>query len=155
MNILFTFGYFGFPGPLELMVIFLLMGLVIIWVLYLGTLQRVLSRCSTECRTLSPGLVWLELIPLFNFFWSFILVISISRSLGNEFTKRGIVESPNPGQGVGLAMAICAVLSIIPFLGVVIGIAGFICWIVYWVKIAGYSSKIAIPQSAQPTTKPY
>jgi len=146
----------GKPELPELIIILVIMGIMIISVIfYLITLQRALSRCSDECRTLLPGLVWLEFIPLFSLIWTFILVINISNSLRNEFTKRGIVESPNPGQGVGLAMAICSVLSFIPFLGAVFGIAGFICWIVYWIKIAGYSSKIAIPQTAQPTTEPY
>jgi hypothetical protein len=28
------------------------------------------------------------------------------------------------------------------------GIAGFICWVIYWVKIAEFSNKIALPYAA-------
>jgi hypothetical protein len=140
------------PGPAEAMAIFV--GVMVVFaifliptIFYLLTLQKALSRCSIESRTLSPGLVWLQLIPLFNLVWVFIVVINVSKSLGNEFRKRGIPELPAPGQGVGLAMAICSVVSIIPFVGYLTGIAAFVCWIIYWVKVAGCSSRLAAPMA--------
>jgi len=42
-----------------------------------------------------------------------------------------------------LAMCILAIISIIPYIGILFGLAGFICWIIYWVKISGYSAKLA------------
>jgi hypothetical protein len=61
--------------------------------------------------------------------------------LRNEFTRRNVPNvEREPGKGVGLAMCILAAVSIIPVLGILTGIAGFVCWIVYWVKIAGYSA---------------
>jgi hypothetical protein len=44
-----------------------------------------------------------------------------------------------PGKGIGLAMSILAVTSIIPVIGIVTGLAGVVCWIVYWVKISEYA----------------
>jgi hypothetical protein len=40
-------------------------------------------------------------------------------------------------------MCILACCSIIPFLGVLCSLGALVCWILYWVKIAGYSAKIA------------
>jgi hypothetical protein len=60
--------------------------------------------------------------------------------LGAEFQKRGMVEDPAPGKGLGLAMCI---------LNLICGPVGLICWIIYWVKIAGYSSKLAGPAAGQ------
>jgi hypothetical protein len=139
-------------GPGEVTAVFVgvlivLAVLLIPTIFFLLTLQKALARCSPESRTLSPGLVWLQLVPLLNFVWIFINVINVSKSLGNEFRKRGIPESPAPGQGVGLAWAICAVVSIIPFVGYLTAIAAFVCWIIYWVKVAGCSSRIAAPMT--------
>jgi len=142
-------GFLSSPGESEMLVIVAIIGLLVLMLIptifYLLTLQKALARCSAECRTLSPGLVWLQLVPLLNIVWVFILVINIAKSLGNEFRRRGIVESPNPGQSVGMAMAICSVVSIVPFIGSLASIAALVCWIVYWVQIAKFSALIAEP----------
>jgi hypothetical protein len=105
-------------------------------IFYLLTLQKALNRCSPDCRAMKPGMVWLMLIPLFSLVWHFFVVLNMSKSLGLEFQKRGIAEDPNPGQTIGLVMCIGNLIC---------GPVGLICWILYWVKIAGYSSKIAEP----------
>jgi len=114
-------------------------------IFYLLTLQKTLERCSPESRTTSPGSVWLMLIPLFNLVWQFILVIRISSSLHNEFSKRNMIEEPEPGKALGLAYCILGVCSVIPILGILTSITSLICWIIYWVKISGYSNKLIQP----------
>ena len=80
------------------------------------------------------------LIPLFNLVWQFFLVDHISKSLHNEFLRR---NTPNvelePGRGIGVAMCVLGVTSVIPVLGMLTGTAGLVFWILYWVKIAGYA----------------
>jgi type IV pilus assembly protein PilA len=115
-------------------------------ILYLLTLQRALERCSLRARTISPGQVWLMLIPAFNLIWHFFLVNHLARSLRNEFVAREMPDSDRePGKGVGLAMCILGATSIIPVVGVFTGLAGFVCWIIYWVKISGYSRQLGAP----------
>ncbi len=118
---------------------------IVVGVFYCLTLQKALSRCSPQNRTLTPGLVWLYLIPLFNLVWHFFIVINIAKSLHAEFVSRNMVEEPNPGQGIGLAMCILNVSGIIPYVGFLTSLAGLVCWIIYWVKIAEFSNKIALP----------
>jgi hypothetical protein len=108
-------------------------------IFYMGTLQKALNRCSPECRAMKPGMVWLLLIPLFNIVWQFIVVLNMAKSLAAEFQKRGMAEDPNPGQTLGLVMCIGNLLC---------GPVGLICWIIYWVKIAGCSSKLAGPPAS-------
>jgi heme/copper-type cytochrome/quinol oxidase subunit 2 len=116
---------------------------LVVFIFYLLTLQRALNRCSPESLAMKPGLVWLTLIPCFNIVWQFFVVINVAKSLGAEFKKRGIPAEELPGQGVGLAMCILNVVSAIPYLGCLTAPAGLVCWIIYWVKIAGYSQKLA------------
>lgn len=110
--------------------------LLVPMIFYLLTLQKALNRCSPESRAMQPGMVWLMLIPLFNLVWQFFVVINMAKSLGAEFQKRGIAEDPNPGQTLGLVMCVANLIC---------GPVGLICWIIYWVKIAGYSARIAAP----------
>jgi hypothetical protein len=142
-------------GALELFIIFFVVAIcisIVIGIFYCLTLQKALSRCSPQNRTLSSGLVWLYLIPVFNLIWHFVIVINLAKSLHAEFVMRNIAEEQSPGQGVGLATCILNAVGIftgfIPFVGWVVGVAGFICWIIYWIKIAGFSSRIAQPYQA-------
>jgi len=112
-------------------------------IFFILTLQKALQRCSPESRTTSPGTAWLLLVPLFNIIWQFILVSRMSESLHNEFIKRNIEEEPAPGKAIGIAFCILNICGIIPIIGIVASVCGLVCWIVYWVKIAGYSGKIA------------
>ena len=112
-------------------------------IFYCLTLQKALNRCAPENRAMAPGLVWLIFIPLFALVWQFFVVINMAKSLGAEFQKRGIAEEPEPGKKLGLIMCILACCSIIPFLGIPCSLGALVCWIIYWIKIAGYSAKIA------------
>ena len=122
------------------------------YIFYLLTLQKAFNRCAPENRALAPGLVWLLLIPLFNLVWHFLVVINLAKSLEAEFQKRGIAEEPKPGQTIGMVMCILNACSIIPFLGILCSLVALVCWIIYWVKIAGFSGKIASP--AAPAVAP-
>jgi len=113
---------------------------------FLLTLQRAVGRCAPRNRLLSPDQVWLNLIPIFGIVWQFMMVGRIADTLRNEFAARGTPRAPVPddyGRGVGLAMCILGVVSIIPYVGILTGLAGMVCWIVYWVKISGYSRELA------------
>jgi hypothetical protein len=112
-------------------------------ILFLLTLQKCLSRIEPPNRTMEPGMVWLNLVPCFNIVWNFITVIRISESLEKEFRSRGMPVSGDYGRGIGLTFLICNLLGIIPFVGLVTGLIGLVCWIVYWVKIAGFSKELA------------
>ncbi|MGA2660599.1 MAG: hypothetical protein ABSH34_24185 [Verrucomicrobiota bacterium] len=118
-------------------------------IFYMLTLQKALDRCSPENQAMAPGLVWLLLIPLFNLVWHFIVVLNLAKSLGAQFQESGISEEPNPGKTLGLVMCILACCSIIPLLGILCSLGYLVCWIMYWVKIAGFSSKLAAATPVQ------
>ena len=135
-----------------LTIIGLLVGIFVVFailliptIFYLLTLQKALNRCSPENRAMQPGMVWLMLIPLFNLIWHFLVVINLAKSLGAELQKRGIAEEPEPGKTIGLAMCILGACGLIPLLGGLCSLGSLVCWIVYWVKIAGFSNKLALP----------
>ncbi len=124
--------------------------LLIPFIFYLLTLQKAFKRCSPENRVMEPGMVWLMFIPLFNLVWHFFIVLKLAESLGREFQKRGIAEEPQPGKGIGLTMCILHCCGVIPLIGILCGLAGFVCWIIYWVKIAGFSKKLETAPLAAP-----
>jgi hypothetical protein len=141
------FRSIGLP---ELFVVMAVAGLSLIpAIFYLLTLQSALERCSLESRAMSPGMVWLLLIPLFNAVWQFIVVINISKSLQNEFAKRNLAaHSVDFAKLLGLALSILTILGVIPIVGLIFALGAGVCWILYWVKIAGYSRMLLPPPAA-------
>jgi hypothetical protein len=92
---------------------------------------------------MQPEMVWLSLIPLFGLVWQFIIVNNVADSLRAEFAMRNInVGEERPGIGIGLAYCILYCCCIVPFLGFFTAIAGFICWIIYWVKIGDFKMRL-------------
>ncbi len=127
---------------LAIVVIGVLIGLVIA-IFYLLTLSRTLAFCAPHNRTIQPGQVWLMLIPIFGIIWNFIMVNRIADTLANEFRMRNIPSNEQrPGYQVGITMAICGAVGIIPYLGSIAGIVQLIMWIIYWVKMSGYKTQL-------------
>jgi hypothetical protein len=131
-------------GLPELLILFVIGLLLLPSIFFLRTLQKALNRCAPESRTMTPAHVWLMLIPLFNIVWQFIVVFRVASSLGNEFRRRKIPAEAEPGQSIGLASSVLLLTSFLPVIGLLTGIAGVVYWIVYWVKIANYSSRLTL-----------
>ena len=124
------------------------MGLLLLpMIFYILTVRRALDRCARESRTIGPDLPWLLLIPLFNLFWHFYIVLGLSRSLGNEFQRRQIQAETNPGLALGLAVCILFLLGAFAgrFLGFVFLIAALVSWVLYWLKVGDLTAKLATP----------
>jgi hypothetical protein len=118
---------------------------IVIAIFYCLSLSRALEKCSPQFRTMQPGMVWLLFIPLFNIIWHFFVVLALSTTLGNEFRARNILAPPEPGKTLGLAMCICAAISIIPLVGIITGTVNLVLWIIYWIKIAEFSRMLDMP----------
>ena len=120
------------------------------------TQQNTLKAIQPANRLMEPGMVWLQLIPLFGMVWQFIVVDRISDSIKKEFRSwqndssiLGYDDSESmqlayrrPTYDIGLTYCILFCCSIIPMLGWLAALAGFVCWIIYWVKLAEYKNMI-------------
>ena len=139
--------------PWHLIVLFVIAALFLLpEVFYILTLQKALQKCAPESQTISPGMIWLFLVPLVNFVVNLFIVLGMAKTLRNEFNRRGtFVADPSPGQTIGVAMAVTLCCSIVPIVGFFAGPASLVLWVVYWVKIAEYSRLLdAPPQMAAP-----
>ena len=131
-------------GYYEVSVIFIvaLAIMLIPAIFFFLSLQKCLNRISEQNRAMSPGYVWLNFIPIFNLGWIFYTVIKISDSVKNEGRSRNTTELGDGAYNIGMAMCICNIVSIIPYIGSIAGIAALILWIIYWVKIADINGKL-------------
>jgi peptidyl-prolyl cis-trans isomerase D len=163
-------------GLLPLLLIF---ASAVIWILYIRSLQRALKKCSGVSRAISPEAVWLLLVPVFSAFWHFFVVSRLATSLGSELASRNLPSaSLKPGKRVGIAMCLLPIVAVIIFaipwlslpfpsfsvtgrvalslkaIWLASAIAGLICWIGYWVMVAGYTKALAKPSKAGAVASP-
>jgi len=113
---------------------------IIILVLFLLNLQNLMKSIKEENRDVSPGKVWLMLIPIFSAIYAFILYPKISSSIKKELESRGM-EGDGAKQ-FGLASAITSAISLIPMGSQsLISLLSLIALIIWWVKTAQYKKQ--------------
>jgi hypothetical protein len=118
--------------------------LLIVLIFFLLTLSKTLSQCRPENRTMEPGQVWLNLIPIFNLAWMFITVLRLSESLKNEYYDRGWNRrGEDYGQGLGIATCSLIVAANIPYIGCIFFLGWMVCFILYWMRMSGYGTQLA------------
>ncbi len=128
---------------LAFLCIVLLIALVV-GILFLMTLHKALARCAPHNRTMEPGMVWLNLIPLFGLVWQFITVVRVGESLKNEFRSRGWDRRDEDyGKGLGIISCCLGIAGNIPYIGLLFSLGALITFIMYWVKIANFSGQLA------------
>lgn len=130
-----------YGGMILIVLVALAIGLTIA-ILYLLTLQNTLKEVSPGNRLIPDSNVWLMLIPLFNIFYAFYLYPKLCDSIKNEFEARNITERGDYGKTLGLVMATLGIISVIPQIPEILSLANLVIFIVFWVKIHGYKTKL-------------
>ena len=150
----------------------LLLAIVIPAILFFLNQQKTLQIISSENREMSPGSVWLQLIPGFGLVWQFIVVSRIARSITKEMASRmgdSILDNSltqiketdeSPTYTIGIAYCLLFTLGVIvnyttrllpPYwsiLAALLELAGMVCWVIYWVRLARTKNKLILLSAA-------
>jgi hypothetical protein len=105
-------------------------------VLYLLNLQRAMEAVDAVMRPMAPGLVWLLLIPLVNIVWMFFVVTHLKTGYAKMGAAGRRSAASDGGYGVGLALAICMALTIVPIIGGLASLPVLVLWIIHWVMVS-------------------
>ncbi|MDH5682652.1 MAG: hypothetical protein OEZ36_13765 [Spirochaetota bacterium] len=124
-----------------ILLIAIIIGLIVV-VLFLTTLSNCLKQVHPNHRKITPGQVWLNLIPIFAMGWQFYTVIKIRDSLDLEYRARSLSNRDNFAFGVGIAWCSLSVASILPYIGTVLSVASLVLFIIYWVKVAAMKNEL-------------
>lgn len=131
--------------------LFLRLAVSVVFILYLVNLQKTLQEVSFHNRELEPGLVWLNLIPVFNIVWTFIVNIKISNSLQKELEQRqGPSDYDNYARIIGIIHPCSLILTTLfivikdpfPYAGKIAQLAYMVCVAIHWYQTAGYKRQI-------------
>jgi hypothetical protein len=145
----------------------LLLAFLIPAILFVLAQQNTLRIISPENREMSPGSVWLQIIPVFGLIWQFFVVTRIAHSISKEMASKigesildnaqvQITESDaSPTYTIGMAYCALTTLSIIinystrhstsnlKLFGSFLFLIGMVCWIIYWVRLVNSKNKLA------------
>ena len=146
-------------GFTEILLMLPLVGFIIIpMIFFLVAQQDLLKAIKPENRTIQPNEVWLQLIPVFNLYWQFVVVDRIADAIRNELVDRHpvsfgatsnsafpIITDERPTHDLGRAYCILGLIGVSGFFTFYIlclaGCAATVCWIIYWVRIAEYKNR--------------
>ena len=95
-------------------------------------------------RRIQPNQVWLLLIPLFNFYWIFKVTAGISEGYKAALDAAGRGEGSDGGRKIGLWYSIAVVLSIIPCVNFVTGIAALVLLIMYFMQLGEAKKRLGV-----------
>ena len=97
------------------------------------SLSKCLHQVAPRNRRIEPGQVWLNLIPLFNIVWIILTILRTAESLQNEYEDRGLRGDGDYGKTSGLIYYVGSLVC---------GPVGLVGFIMYWMKIAGYTREL-------------
>lgn len=96
-------------------------------------LVKIQEAVPEQFRDISPGMIWLGLIPLFGLGWAFYIYIAIASSYKKVFQANGVANYGDGPMLLGLFHCICQILFFIPCLSIFFQIGSFVLMIIFLV----------------------
>ncbi len=156
-------------NPSILLNLFLLLLFFVPAILFVLTQQNTLKAIRPENRLVSPGLVWLQFIPIFGQVWQFIVVTRIAGSAVRQrmsFRDDSIIGltheaaaaiGKQPTMAMGIIYCSLEVICILFLFTTLtpttqtihglVALAEIICWIIYWVQLGRLKIQLTHPVS--------
>jgi hypothetical protein len=149
------------------LVILLILAILAVNIWYYIFLQTAMDAMSQRNRSMSGGLVWLNIIPVFGFIWAFVFNSALTKAYEAEFKELGVKVHISLVSGI--LYPVFNILFVIfnytlPYLmfgtydfqylyyssdglviivlAIIFLITNLIFWIIFWVNVAGLKNKL-------------
>lgn len=133
-------GFFDLVDSLWVLFIIAGIAVMIVWLIIMN---KAIDQVSHDLRKMEPNAVWLCLIPLFGFFWQFMVITAVADGITKELGVRNMFpREEKPGYAMGLTGCILICCCIIPYGGPAMGLIGLIFLGIHAVKISEYNSEL-------------
>jgi len=117
-----------FPVAIAILVV----ALLVLGIMYLLAVSRLIEQISPRNQPMSPGMVWLVLIPIFGPIWQIIMMFQLSDALMKEYRARGMRGDGDFGKTA----------TILYLVGIVIPGLSLVGWIMHWMKVSQYTQEL-------------
>jgi hypothetical protein len=88
-----------------------------------------------EHQKLPPFLVWFAVLPCVHLVLYLILVLTIPQSFKAALSSRGRSDFGDCGSRIGICFVIAEFLRLIPCIGLLFGLCGLVCLVMFIVKL--------------------
>lgn len=130
---------------------------ITIYLMFFWTLYRAIQQVRPKLRQISPGAVWLCLIPVLGGVFAFWMVDAIATSLRKQFKE---LDRDDPSCSYGHVAGVLWILPtflmiLIRLMGVdrkdsdsantiymLLGLVSFVAWIFYWSQISNFGKRL-------------
>ena len=123
----------GFMAVFMIIYFAFIVAMIVLSILFLLSMSKALSACSSRNRTMEPGQVWLSLIPLVGIVFYIMAIFKVPESFENEYRDRGLRGDGDFGKTLGIWFVITSFVC--PGVNVIL-------WIMYWAKISGHTKEL-------------
>lgn len=140
-------------------IIAILIGLIIgygILILFCLTLRNTVQAADLHNQMVEPNKVWLLLIPFFNIIYMFIVYPKISETIKNQLEENNAAEAGDYGLMLGRIYPIAYIVQYVipvPAISGILSLGGFVCFIIYWVQMSNYKTKMLNTKSNSGSTR--
>ncbi len=105
-------------------------------------LKGPLEALPAKYRQIEPGMVWLLLIPFFNYYWNFVVFLKTPDSFKAYFDAQGRTDVGDCGRELGRVFSICAVMGLVPIVHVIAGPLSLVMAIKFLIKTHQLNKKV-------------
>jgi hypothetical protein len=117
--------------------IIIAIAIVVCWLLY-----KNYKKVPPQFQTLSPGLVWLMLVPLANIVMPIIIGMQVPEAFKRYFDSIGDTSVGDAGKQVGLIWGIAALCTVIPLVNLIAALVALVALVMFLLKVIAMGRKI-------------
>ncbi len=104
-------------------------------------------------RATPAAAVGLLFVPLFNFYWAFHAIPGLATDLNRTLDQAGL-PGVRASRGLGIAWCVCAVFAWIPYVGILIGLAGAVIVPMFFSRAINAANALRLAEVAPPVLSP-
>lgn len=129
-------------------------GIFVAFALYYKTIIDTMSLVRPENRLTGTGNIMLNIIPIFNMAYGFIVYPKICDSIKQEYSELGLQPDGDFGKGLAITLQALSLTMMIPFINFLTSIGCLVIWIILWAKLSGYKTELQKHNGASFNEKP-
>lgn len=135
-----------FFATMGVFTVILALVVLLIAVLFCLSLYSAMKKVPENKRVFPAWFCWMMLVPLANIVFEWIMIpFGLPKTFKAHLPKNAAAQAKAGTLfGVGLAMMILAMCSIIPYLNFLTGPAAIILFIIYWVKVVSFKKRFLL-----------
>ncbi|HEY9101530.1 hypothetical protein [Chitinimonas sp.] len=132
----------GVLAGMGIFFVLLIIPFLIAAIFYCIALQGTMNKLSPANKPFEGALIWLSFIPILGGIWHLVYICMLSSAIQKDYQAAG--QQNDGALPMAIGIAVCSVASVIPLIGMLAALVGFVLWIMYWLRINAYRKTLPV-----------